>query len=77
MKKASLEEWKDIAAQSKKARNELFQLINQTSGKVPTALNNQIIKAIKQLDTFRCQAEDRMMNTGASTDLHIFYGSND
>jgi hypothetical protein len=77
MKKASLQDWETIGSQAKQVRNELFKLLNQTSGKVPNSLTKQIVKSINQLDTFRNLAEDRMMNTGVSTDIHIFYGSNE
>lgn len=74
MKTASLQEWESIGAQAKQTRDELFKLLNQTSGKLPVALNNHLINSIKQLDKFRSQAENRMLQTGASTDLGLFYG---
>ena len=74
MKTATLSEWEAIGEQAKKTRNELFELINQTSGKLPISLTNQIIKSIEHLDLFRCKAEDRMLQSGISDDLRIFYG---
>jgi hypothetical protein len=77
MKKTSLEDWKEIAAQSKMVRKELFRLMNQTSDKLPIPLTKQIVKTISQLDNFRNLAEERMMSTGVSDDIHIFYGNNE
>jgi hypothetical protein len=73
MKKASLQDWETIGSQSKHVRKELFKLLNQTTDKLPVSLTKQIVATISQLDSFRNLAEERMMSTGASDDIHIFY----
>lgn len=73
MKQISLEEWESIGLQSKKARDDLLQLLNQTKG-LPKPIIGTLRKSVQYFDRFRSQAEDHMMGTGASTDVHIFYG---
>jgi hypothetical protein len=75
IKQVSLEEWESIGEQSKKVRNEMMLLLNQTKG-LPKSVTDTLRKSVQILDRFRSQAEDRMMNTGASDDVHIFYGNN-
>lgn len=77
MKKATLEDWQAIAAQSKKARKELLYLLNQSSSKVPNHINDALVVSLKCLDRFRSNSEKRMMNTGVSDDINIFYGNKD
>ncbi|MCK2000078.1 hypothetical protein MZM54_01600 [[Brevibacterium] frigoritolerans] len=74
-KKASLEEWQEIGRQAKQARKELFKLLDCVAGgKVPKSISKDIYKAIDDLDKFKSKAEDRMIGTGVSDDLTIFYG---
>lgn len=74
MKKMNESEWIEIGNQAKKTREELFKLMEMTSGKMPIVIVDQIIKSTKKLDEFRSLAEDRMLNQGDSEDLNIFYG---
>lgn len=68
------QEWKDIGNQAQKVREELFNLHRMTTGKMPVAIIKHITKSIADLDQFKNMAEARMMNTGASTEINIFYG---
>lgn len=70
----TVQEWKDIAGQAKKAREELFKLMRLTSGKVPVNVIDPLPRSIYQLDTFRSKAENQMFFTGVSDDVNIFYG---
>lgn len=74
MKKASLSEWEAIGAQSKRVQEELSKLFNLTTGKMPIPIVAQLTKSMKQLAEFKCKAEDRMLKTGVSDSLNIFYG---
>lgn len=75
MKQASLAEWKEIGNQSKVVQEELIKLMNLSSGKMPTVLVNHVIKSIEQLANFKFKAEDRMLKSGVTKDLTIFFGS--
>lgn len=68
--------WLDIGDQSKKVREELFNLHRLTTGNMPVAIVRHITKAIADLDSFRSFAEERMMKVGASDDTGVFYGPN-
>ena len=70
---ATVEQWKEIGDQTKKIREELFNLANISAGKMPVSITDYIVEAIDKLDSFRCKAEDRMMETGVSKDLKVFY----
>jgi hypothetical protein len=78
MKKVlSAEDWQEIGTQTKQAREELFKLFRLSAGHMPKDTMNLLNKAIDSLDKYRNKAENRMIQTGATNDLTIFYGEQD
>jgi hypothetical protein len=74
MKNASLEEWQQIGTQAKKVREELFVLQRLSSGHMPSEIVGHITRAISSIDKYKSKAEDRMMQSGVSKDIKVFYG---
>lgn len=68
-------DWREIGNQSKQAREELFKLLRMSEGNLPKEVTKRIIKAISELDGYRCKAEDHMLITKGSEDLTVFFGS--
>jgi len=72
--KLSAEDWQRIGDQAKFAREELSYLHKLSAGHMPKEITRYILSAIAQLDHYRSKAEDRMLQSGTSDDLRIFYG---
>lgn len=74
MKRATNEEWQAIGDQAKKCRDELFILMNMSSGKMPVAITRILRQSIMYLNRFRSTAENRMLKTSDNQSLNTFYG---
>ncbi|GEM_PF-6625378 len=73
MKKATAEQWKAIGDQAYKVREELFLLMELSSGKMPIYMTGYIKKTISDLDKFRSVAEQRMIEVGERPKDYSFY----
>jgi hypothetical protein len=69
------EDWKKLGMQARAVETELFMLHVLSSGYMPVGIVKHIHNAIKQISKYKCEAEDRMLQSGVSDDLTIFYGS--
>lgn len=66
-------EWEAVGNQSKKAREELFKLMGISRG-LPIKTVSKIHKAIKYLDDFRNEADERMAKKESNYSSKVFYG---
>lgn len=73
IKEMTKEEWQQLGEQVKEIRKELF-VLHGLSTNLPNDIVKHIVKAIDSLDSYRCKAEDRMLDTKVTDDLNIFYG---
>lgn len=73
MKDMTKEEWQQLGDQVKEIRRELF-VLHGLSTNLPNDIVKHIVKAISILDSYRCKAEDRMLDTKVTDDLNVFYG---
>lgn len=71
------QEWIEIGKQAKQVQQELSKLLKLSSGNMPVKIVSEIKKANNNINTFKSQAEDRMLQTKGSHRLDIFYGGKD
>ena len=76
--KGNIEDWREIAKKAYEARNKLFELHNESKIYISKKELKSIDEAIKSLDKFRSNAEDRMFkNRVKGASIHVFYGDDD
>lgn len=75
--KMSLDEWGKVGSQAQDVRDGLIDLLRLTNGRIPVGINEHLLRALNQIDMYRCKAEDRMFETFTTASIDIFYGRQD